>query len=86
MSQTTGSVITCASIVIDHYTLVDPRREERAVGKPATKCFERWRDETGTFDIHTIERGWGNGEVLPNHRDTKSQLSLDSRTQELILV
>jgi hypothetical protein len=50
----TGSIITCASIVIDHYNLVDPRREERAVGCPAAKCFERWRDETGTFEIHTI--------------------------------
>jgi hypothetical protein len=38
-----GSGITCASIAIDHYSLVEPRREERAVF-PSVGRQVRWGD------------------------------------------
>jgi len=55
--RASGSTITCASIVIDHYSLVEQPREDPAVG--GTRCMSL-RDgamRKNTFEIHAALAG-----------------------------
>lgn len=63
----------CA-IAIDHYSLVEPRREELAVNVSgsATLNAERWRDETSTFGMCVTGPERADGERLPECRDAES--------------